>query len=150
MIFDRITDVGQAVSLVSRCHTAYHKMLRAHRDGIGELLGQLFGIVSEEYSGNLISFIILLAFMVGFPGSSVIKNLPANAGDAVSISGLGRSSGEGNDNPLQYSYMKNSMDRGAWQATIGHDLATEHAAQKETYLDWNSGLTVSWVNFGFP
>ena len=45
---------------------------------------------------------------------------------------------------------ENSMDRGAWQATIGHNLATEHAAQKETYLDWNSGLTVSWVNFGFP
>ena len=44
----------------------------------------------------------------------------------------------------------NSMDRGAWQATIGHDLATEHAAHKETYLDCNSGLTVSWVNFGFP
>ena len=55
-------------------------MLMAHRDGIGELLGQLFGIVSEEYSGSLISFIILLAFMVGFPGSSVRKNPFANAG----------------------------------------------------------------------
>ena len=72
-------------------------MLMAHRDGIGELLGQLFGIVSEEYSGSLILFTILLAFMVGFPGSSVIKNLPANSGDAVSISGLGRSSGEGKE-----------------------------------------------------
>ena len=45
---------------------------------------------------------------------------------------------------------RNSMDRGAWQATIGHDLATENAAHKETYLDWNSGLTISCINFGFP
>ena len=40
---------------------------------------------------------------MGFPGGSVVKNTPANAGDATSIPGLGRSSGEGNGNPLQYS-----------------------------------------------
>ena len=49
-----------------------------------------------------------------FPGVSVVKNLPANAGDAGSISGLGRSPGEGNGYPLQYSCLENSMDRGAW------------------------------------
>ena len=43
----------------------------------------------------------------------VVKNLPANAGDVGSISGLGRSPGEGNGNPLQYSCLENSMDRGA-------------------------------------
>ena len=51
----------------------------------------------------------------------VIKNLPANArntGDAGSIPGLERSPGEGNGNPLQYSWLKNSMGRGAWQATV--------------------------------
>ena len=56
-----------------------------------------------------------------FPGGSVRKNLSANAldaGDAGSIPGLGRSPGEGNGNPLQYSCLENSMDRGAWQATI--------------------------------
>ena len=42
--------------------------------------------------------------LVGFPGGSVVKNLPANAGDRDSVSGLGRSSGGGNSNPLQYSY----------------------------------------------
>ena len=44
--------------------------------------------------------------------------MPANAGDAVLIPGSRRSSGEGNGNLLQYSCLKNSMDRGAWQATV--------------------------------
>ena len=51
-----------------------------------------------------------------FPGGSVVKNPPANAGDTGgrgSVPGSGRSSGEGNDNPLQYSCLGNSMDRGA-------------------------------------
>ena len=51
----------------------------------------------------------------------VVKNLPANAGDARntgSIPGSGRSPGLGNGNPLQYSCLENSMDRGAWQATV--------------------------------
>ena len=42
---------------------------------------------------------------MGFPGSSVVKNLPANAGDVGLICGLGRSPGEGNGNPLQYSFL---------------------------------------------
>ena len=54
----------------------------------------------------------------GFPGVSVVKNLPANAGDAGSILGSGRSHREGIGNPLQYSCLGNSMDRGAWQATV--------------------------------
>ena len=49
----------------------------------------------------------LLAKYLGFPGGSVVKNLPANAGDAGSIPGSGRSPGEGNGNPLQYSYLEN-------------------------------------------
>ena len=57
---------------------------------------------------------------MGFPGSSMVKNPPANAGDAGdmgSIPGSGRSHGEGNGNLLQYSCLENPMDRGAWQAT---------------------------------
>ena len=50
---------------------------------------------------------------VGFPGGSAVKNLPANAEDAGSIPGLGRSPGEGNGNPLQYSCLENPTDRGA-------------------------------------
>ena len=48
-----------------------------------------------------------------FPGVSVVKNLPANAGDVGSIRGLGRSPGGGNGNPLQHSCLGNPMDRGA-------------------------------------
>ena len=54
----------------------------------------------------------------GFPGGSVVKNMPANAGDMGSISGWGRSPGEGNGNQLQYSCLGNPMDRGAWWATV--------------------------------
>ena len=49
-----------------------------------------------------------------FPGGSVRKNLPANAGDVGLIPGSGRSPGEGSGNPLQYSCLGNPMDRGAW------------------------------------
>ena len=55
---------------------------------------------------------------MGFPGGSVVNNLPAEAGDLGLISGLGRSPGEGNGNPLQYSCLKSPMDGGAWQATV--------------------------------
>ena len=51
---------------------------------------------------------------MGFPGGSVVKNSPANAGDVGLISGSGRSPGEGNSNPLQYSCLGNLMDGGAW------------------------------------
>ena len=62
---------------------------------------------------------------VGFPGGSVVKNLPAmqgDSGDAGLIPGSGRSPGEGNGNPLQYSRLENSMDRGTWRATV-HGVA---------------------------
>ena len=63
---------------------------------------------------------------VGFPVVLEVKNPPANAGDARdmdSVPGLGRSSGEGNGNPLQYSCLENSKNRGAWW-TIVHGMAT--------------------------
>ena len=54
----------------------------------------------------------------GFPGGSAAKTPPANAGDAGLIPGLGRSPGEGNGNPLQYSCLGNPVDSGARQATV--------------------------------
>ena len=51
---------------------------------------------------------------IGFPGGSMVKNLPANVGDVDLIPGSGRSPGEGNGNLLQYSCLEYSMDRGAW------------------------------------
>ena len=54
----------------------------------------------------------------GFPGGSDGKESACNAEDLGSIPGLGRSSGEGNGNPLQYSCLGNPMDRGAWWVTV--------------------------------
>ena len=53
-----------------------------------------------------------------FPGGSVVKYPPANAGDVSLMPGLGRCLGEGNDNLLQYSCLGNPMDRGAWWTTV--------------------------------
>ena len=50
--------------------------------------------------------------------AQMVKNLPANTGDPGSIPGLGRSPGEGNGNPLQYSCLENSMSREAWWVTV--------------------------------
>ena len=58
---------------------------------------------------------------LGFPCGVVVKDLPANAGDARGaglILGLGRSPGVGNGNPVQYSFVEYSTDRGVWQATV--------------------------------
>ena len=70
----------------------------------------------------------------GFLGSSVVKNPPANSEgtrDAVSIPGSGRSPGGGNGNPLQYSCLENSTDRGAWWATV-HGVAKSQALTEHT------------------
>ena len=62
----------------------------------------------------------------------MVKNSPANAEDADSLPGSGRSLGKGDGNPLQYSCLGNPMDKGAWWTTVhgatkrvGHDLATK-------------------------
>ena len=58
----------------------------------------------------------------GLPCGSEVKSLPANAGDKGSIPGLGRVSGERNGNSVHYSCLENTMDRGAWRATV-HGVA---------------------------
>ena len=69
----------------------------------------------------------------GFPGDSGVKNLPASAGDAGSIPGWGRSSGKGNGNTFQYSCLENSMDRGAWWATV-HGVAKSQTQLSDYYF----------------
>ena len=75
----------------------------------------------------------------------VVKNLPASARDAGLNPGLGRAPGVGNDSPLQYSCLENSMDRGTWQATI-HGAAvsdmTEHSSSS-----MNTGVHVGMGSF---
>ena len=53
---------------------------------------------------------------MGFPGGSVVKNLPGNAGDGGLILGSGRALGVGNDNLFQYACLENPTDRGAWRS----------------------------------
>ena len=72
---------------------------------------------------------LLLVSMV----AQLVKNLPSNAGDVGSISGLGRSPGEGNGNPLQYSCLENSIDRGVWWATV-HGVAKSRTRLELIYL----------------
>ena len=63
----------------------------------------------------------LINFVRAFPGGTVGKNHPASAGDPGDVGltpGSGRSHGGGNGNPLQYSCLENSMDRGTWWATV--------------------------------
>ena len=60
----------------------------------------------------------LLSQVLGVPGGSDGKESTLNAGDLGLIPGSGRSPGGGNGNPLQYPYLENPMDRGAWQATV--------------------------------
>ena len=85
----------------------------------------------QQQSGahsTLSTMVGVLLIMMSFPGGSDGKESACNAGDPGSIPGLGRPLGEENGNPLQYSCLENSMDRGAWQATVhggsqrvGHD-----------------------------
>ena len=71
----------------------------------------------------------------------MVKNQPANAGDCDLIPGSRRSPGEGNGSPLQYSCLENSMDRGAWQATV-HGVAKSRTQLSETAtILWISGLS---------
>ena len=77
----------------------------------------------------------LLEIVIGFPGCSMVKNLPPNAGDTgdeVSILGSERSPGEGNGNPLHYSCLGNPGDRRAWQSTV-HGV-TESDTTEHTHI----------------
>ena len=72
--------------------------------------------------------------VLSFPGGSMVKNPPANAGDATLIPGSGRFPGGGNGNPLQYFCLGNPMDRGAWQTTV-------YGVAKESDTTWQLNNT---------
>ena len=85
-------------------------------------------------------FFFLNVYQLGFTsGSSDSKESSSNVGDLGWIPGLGRFPGEGNGNPLQYSCLENSMDRGAWRSTV-------HGGPKE--LDMTERLTHQFSNLG--
>ena len=74
--------------------------------------------ICRLYETNSILNSLVLIIIQGFPGGSDGKTSACNAGDPGSIPGSGKSPGEGNGNSLQYSCLENSMDGGAWQATV--------------------------------
>ena len=83
-----------------------------------------------------------------FPGFTVVNNPPANsedAGNSDSIPGLGISPGVGNGKPLQYSCLENSMDRGAWQATV-HEVAKSQTrlSPYATHLQETNNIDCLW------
>ena len=90
----------------------------------------------------------ILAFIWASQVALVVKNPPANTGDTRDmdlIPGLGRSPGEGNDNPLQYSCLKNAMARGSWQVTL-HGVA-----KSQTRLsDWAHMRAITSGDFLLP
>ena len=98
----------------------------------GSILSQCLALSLPSGCPWILSFYNKLIIWLGFPGDSMIKNLPTNAGDGGSVPGSGRSRGEGNGNPLQFSCLGNPRDRGAWQATI-------HGFTKELDMTW-------WLN----
>ena len=78
----------------------------------------------SSHSSLHISHYSKLILVQGFPGGSEVKVSAPSAGDLGLIPGLGRSPGEGNGNPLQYSFLVNPMDGRAWWATV-HGVAKE-------------------------
>ena len=89
---------------------------RAHLDRPGSSPLQIFHLLTSLKT--LFPNEVTSTGSKGFPGGSVVKNLPASAGDASSVPGLGRSPGEGNGNLFPDSCLENPMDRGAWWATV--------------------------------
>ena len=81
-------------------------------------LGHKESDTTEQLSLSSVVFSVKYYDLVGFPGSSEVKASVSNVGDPGLIPGSGRSPGEGNGNPLQYSCLENSMVRGAWWATV--------------------------------
>ena len=79
---------------------------------------------------------------LGFPGVSEVKESACNVGDLGSIPGLGRSPGEGNGNPLQYSCLENPMDRGAWWATVHGVTKSRTRLSDFASLSLPSGLLI--------
>ena len=80
-------------------------------------------LIGWTFVTNVMSLIFNMLFrfviaFLGFPGGSEVKASDCNVGDLGSIPGSGRSPGEGNGNPLQYSCLENPMDRGSWWATV--------------------------------
>ena len=94
----------------------------------------------QEIKNHTVKYFLIFkqifTLIQGFAAGAVVKNPPVNAGNMVSTSGLGRSPGEGNGNPLQYSCLENPMDRGAWWATV-HGVAESQTRLSTSILPYS-------------
>ena len=112
-------------------HLSVHSSNKAHQQVI---LIHTAMLPLPECSFCLPSFDTNSSSYQGFPGNSEVKASACTVGDPGSIPGLGRSPGEGNGNPLQYSCLENPMDGGAWwlQSTGSQRVAHNSATQQHT------------------
>ena len=97
---------------------------------------------------NLDSFFFFLVLFLGFPGGLNGKESACDAGDLGSIPESGRSFGEGNGNPFQYSCLENSMDRGAWKATV-HEVENGRTLPSDFHFHFYFHFT-SFFFFDIP
>ena len=138
----RQLDMDMTERLSTHSHTHTHTHTRLFIEWIFEWIIQN-QLLLQTYFPRVPQLIDLSKIINwGFSGGSVVKNLPANVGDARSIPGLGRSSGEGNGNPLQYSCLGNPMDRGAWWATV-------HGVTKRVVYDLMTKQQTQWLTMRF-
>ena len=124
---------GDFTSVPTGFRTMSQHWVRRQREELGS--GQAFGALcaAQENFRQACAFYSLLKLLQrGFPGGSVVKNPPPNAGDMGLIPGSGRFPAGGNGNPLQHSWLENPMDRGAWWALV-HRVA-------------KSWIQVKWVS----
>ena len=104
--------------------TATHSSVLAWRIPWTEKPDRLQSMGSHRVGHDGSDLAAAVFYCMVLPSGSVVKNSPASAGDAGLIPELGRTPGEGNGNPLQYSCLGNPMDRGAWWVTI-QEVANE-------------------------
>ena len=90
-------------------------------------------------AGRFFTIWALVQWIKGFPGGSEVKTSACNAGDLGLIPGLGRSPGERNGNPLQYSCLENPMDGGAWWATV-HRVAKSRTRLSDFTFNGSNAL----------
>ena len=150
------------MTLNSQKNTANRKVfpIRKKKDYPKEIFCELCHFKKKKKIVYFKMDCVTLHMTMGFPGGSDGKESACNARDVGSIPGSGRSPGEGNGYPLQYSCLDNSMDWGTWRATL-HRVAesdtTEILTQQHTWLyytksyiihtSWVVFLTIVYVNF---